>query len=306
MANCSKCSVVLNQRTIDPCLITEEQYLCQFINLFRIGPMWECMLGSCCLNNEDKSYFRHLVEAIGRSIFRLRKNICNQALETNPCTAVCQDTLEQWAEIYGISDCVGDDTGIELTSDLICKFAQNRGKFDCEWIKCLAEIEGYEVVSCETDCSSYEETTVVNCGTGFGYFTPASGTVLEEYNDECERRFSSFPCVNCCEEIIEITQSELIEQSCSEIQRILGTCSTCRRCQNKAFFPGQGIETTQRKLCNPSTMIVTLAGPPPCPTPVEFGKSLNRYFFDFDFKLCLLESQVPAHLNIIFKFEEEC
>lgn len=308
MPTCKKCSPIINNPQIDSCSITEDQYLCQFLKLFRIGPIWECMIGSCCEEHENKSKFRHLIDAIGKQLFKNHKMVCDLALESNPCTAQCESSLLDWAKVYGIDHCLDDlDLSFDELKDLICKFHSHDGGFNGEWIKCLGEIEGYTILNCETDKSMKTITVETNnCGTGFGYFQSNPGSLVSEFNTECQRRYSDFPCANCCGEVVDNSPEDNNENDCNQIQRILGTCADCgNEC---AGFPPQPIIETKEVLCNPSTITLTIEGPPPCLEPMNFGKNFGRPFSteDNDFKLCLLESQTPAHICVRYEFTEEC
>lgn len=223
---------------------------------------------------------------------------------------------------------------VELNSDLICKFAENKGKLDCDWIKCLAELEGYSVIECrnKNDCVSCPQftssgygfgrqfyTTGFDCKicetseidyktTGFGMFPLLPGQIIDEYNTECERKYAEYPCITCCKsELPEPSLQEFAIQ-CEEIQRETGGCKSCENaCSCQAVFPDiTSAAQNKKKLTDPFTIQILIEGQPPCPAPAGIDYGFNRQFYNGDsqFNLCLLESQIPSHMCVEYLFTE--
>ena len=89
---------IYENRSIDVCNISKEDYCCQVIKLLRIG-----QISSIIADKSKKVYA--LFKCISEEFYEVRKFICDLALEANPCTATCPESLEQWAKVYGIYHC---------------------------------------------------------------------------------------------------------------------------------------------------------------------------------------------------------
>ena len=317
---------IYENRSVDVCSVSEEDYCCQLTKLLRIG-----QISSIIANKTSNIY--QLFRCIFEEFYYYRQFVCDLALEANPCTARCPESLMQWAQVYGVSNCLEENGGtIPLTSELICKLAENRGRFTCDWIKCLAELEGYNVIECGVDCVTCPAMAAPSYGfgrqltsvdyscricearpqfsesTGFGMFAFTNNRCIEEFNTECERAYAEYPCITCCPSD-DLPDTASFEINCEEISRQAGGCSTCQDksiCQ--AQFPYTGVVTqTQKRPRNHSVLKVMIEGPPPCPAPAGQGYGFGRSFFagqQNEFSLCLLESQVPLHLCIEYTFSE--
>lgn len=320
------CNPFIHRNRVDLCNLSLNDYVCQFKKLFDIGPIYDIIM-------ENGTIFCTLVECIAEEIYKARKFVCDLALEANPCTAQCPESLKDWAKVYGIYECLEDCGGvIPLTPDLICKIAENRGQFTCDWIKCLAEFEGYNVLDCEVccetcpafsgptfgfgrqfhssgfDCLICETSEQPKSGTGFGMFPFVSGRTIEVLNTECERAYAEYPCITCCPSS-QLPATLPFEINCEEISRQAGGCSNCRQpCTTKAHFPyTKEVVNTTKKSRNRSVLKIKIEGPPPCPAPAGINYGFGRSFYAFDnvFNLCLLETQIPAHLCVKYEFSED-
>ena len=291
--------LIEKNRQVNVCRINEDDYICQVKKLLRIGPLWSII-------RDTESNLCKLIECIASAFYNVHEHICSLAREANPCTSTCDQTLQDWAKIYNIYECtdVGGGT-IPLTRELICTFAEQKSSLNCAWISQLAKHEGYDVINCETSCQ-LGPIKEISCRAGIGMFAYVPGKIIDQINTECERKYAEFPCSNCCPS--DEIETERFTQDCN-LDRNPGGCAICNNnCQNTFRFASNVNLSEVQELCNPSTITITLAGPPPCVTPFSPGKGFGRPFSsnNTEFKLCLLETQIPAHMCVIYKFEEEC
>lgn len=318
--NKNECSP-FNPREIDLCAITREEYRCQALKLWNLGPLWTCIIGNCCQEEENKSKFRKLIDCIIDVFFDVRLFVCELSLQANPCTATCEDAINDWASLYCLQTC---ELNEPITQELICEFFENRNNFNCEWISRIIEIEtGRTVLECEQLCVNCDPccngdsfadmflqkaciktiSTPPTCSTvenGTLYFPTPSGTIYESYNGICERQFANNPCVKCCETDAAENFNPIRKDPC-DFERNLGGCS-CPSPQNgcNSFASYENVLTSVPMYQNPSTLNIKISGSNPCSN----GDAFNDLFVKNSFKSCLLEKIAPLHL--CFNYEFEC
>ena len=320
ICNGSDCSP-LNPIEIDYCSITREEYKCQALKLLDLGPLWSCVVGSCCQDENEKSKFRKLIDCIVDVFFDVRLFVCELSKQANPCSATCENAINDWASLYCLDEC---EIIEPISSELICEFFENRGIFDCNWISRLIEIEtGMTVISCDQICVNCDPccngdafadmflqksciNTVENdpdCAPvldGSLNFPINSGTVYETYNGDCVRRFADHPCVKCCDQN-DVQNFNFPNVDPCDFQRNIGGCycpelnSGCNSFDNYAK-----VLTSIPAYQNPSTINIKISGANPCSN----GDMFNELFISNSFKSCLLDKMAPSHL--CFNYEFEC